>query len=182
MIYGRLSTPTKGRTNLHSINRELQLIHKSSFIPSFYIFIVHKEREGWESQRERRGKAAAGRLWPPGSHGDESFPSLACCPYLLLLPLSFIFFLYFLCLLCFSVISFNKHLASLVSWFEFIKFDFIHEFFFTVLMELFLHPLIDHLRFYALCSCWERLGAIIFIPSISNSWTILNFIEMIHVI
>jgi hypothetical protein len=34
-------------------------------------------------------------------------------------------------------------------------------------MELFLHPLIDHLRFYAFCSCWEGLG-IIFIPSISN--------------
>ncbi|CAL8988488.1 unnamed protein product [Prunus brigantina] len=45
MIYGRLSTPTNGRTNLKSINRELQLIHKSPFIPSFYTFIVHKERE-----------------------------------------------------------------------------------------------------------------------------------------
>ncbi|CAL8988439.1 unnamed protein product [Prunus brigantina] len=45
MIYGRLSTPTKGRTNLKAINREFQLIQRASFIPSFYIFIVHKERE-----------------------------------------------------------------------------------------------------------------------------------------
>ncbi|CAL9006337.1 unnamed protein product [Prunus brigantina] len=67
MIYGRLSTPTKGRTNLKAINREFQLIQRASTIPSFTLSLYtkrgkvesHKEREERRQQLGGFGLLAA---------------------------------------------------------------------------------------------------------------------------
>ena len=104
MIYGRLSTPTKGRTNLHSINRELQLIHKSSFIPSFTFHCTQREGKLRVTKGEKREGSSWEALasWQPWRwiFSISSMLSLSSSPpfvfyFLLVFPfLSFTLFFY----------------------------------------------------------------------------------------
>lgn len=67
-IYGGLSTPVNGRTNLKSINRELQLIHKEDrHTHSLHPLLSYTHSDS--PQREKRASCKGGRAWScPGNY------------------------------------------------------------------------------------------------------------------